>query len=288
LQALGEQLALVPGRKSVYWVTQGFPARLMQGMGQSGWDKTMATLNEANVAVNTVDSRGLLTNGQPQNPFNGTVTAMQQIADGTGGKAYFGRNDLDAAMAEGIEASRTTYTLGFYLADNERDDKFHALKVKADRSGSQLFYRQGYYAGSTELPAEKASKGELESALLSQVYSTGVGITARVDATPGTPRGTVSLRVNLDPATLSLKEHGSGWTGKVEERFVELNESGETLSKISDTKEFEVTGASRAHYDSAGVAWPQSLPLMPGATRIMIIVRDSNTGHVGSLTVPLM
>lgn len=287
LQALAEHLALVPGRKSVYMVTQGFPARLMRGMGQPAWDKTISALNEANVAVNTVDSRGLLTNGRPQDPFNGTITAMQQIAEGTGGKAYFGRNDLDVAMEEGIEASRTTYTLAFYLADNERDNKFHDLKVKADRPGLELFYRQGYYAGNTDLPDTSKARGELDASLLNPINSTAVGITARVDSVPGTPRGTVNIHLNLDPGTLSLQEKADGWTGKIEETFVELNASGATLSKASDTKEFHVTRETRTSYETQGIAWPQSLPLIPGAVKIAIVVRDTKTGRVGSLTVPL-
>jgi len=114
-----------------------------------------------------------------------------------------------------------------------------------------------------------------------------VGITARVDPIPGTPRGTLNIHLNLDPGTLSLQEKPGGWTGQIEETFMELNASGATLSKASDTKEFHVTRESRASFDSQGVAWPQSLPIIPGAARIMIVVRDSKSGRVGSLTVPL-
>jgi hypothetical protein len=292
LQALAEHLALLPGRKSVYWVTAGFPARLMKGMGQFAWDKTVTALNEANVAVNTIDSRGLFNCAPPGcnafDPMTGTITTLQEVAEQTGGKAYFNRNDMDAAMAEGIDASRASYALAFYLSDKERDNRFHTLKVKADRPGLQLYYRQGYYAGNTELPAAGKGSGELEASLLNQVDATGVGITARVNATPGTPRGKVDIRLNLDPTTLSLAEKAGGWTGKVQETFVEVNESGSTLAKISDVKEFEVTTANRARYDSQGVAWPFSIPLVDGATRVTIIVRDTVTGHVGSLTIPLM
>jgi VWFA-related protein len=288
LQALAEQLALVPGRKSVYWVTQAFPARLMQGMGQPAWDKTLTALNEANVAVNTVDSRGLFGGGRPA---RGTIAAMQQIAETTGGNAYFGRNDLDAAMAEGIAASRVSYTLAFYLAENERDNKFHALHVKANRpdlkSGLELFYRQGYYAGNADLPDSSRDKGDIESSLLNQVNSAAVGITARVTQVQGTPQGTLNMVLNLDPATLSLKPQAAGWNGKVEETFVELDESGNTLAKLSDIKVFEVSTTGRAHYDSHGVTWPFSMPLMPAAQKLSIIIRDSASGHVGSLTVPL-
>ena len=68
---------------------------------------------------------------------------------------------------------------------------------------------------------------------------------------------------------------------------MEFNESGHTLAKISDKKEFEVTPDQRAQYDREGVTWPFAVPLQPGAMRIRIVVRDSATGRLGSLTIPL-
>ena len=230
LQALAEHLALVPGRKSIFWITQSFPPWLFKEVGMwtppamdtAAWNKTITALNEANVAVNTVDSRGMFRGG---NPNTGTLDTLQEIAGRTGGQAYIRRNDLDNAMEEGIEASRATYTLGFYLTPADRDDKFHALKVQAHRPGLQLFYRQGYYAGDSDMPG--LSKGDLESALLNQMDSAGVLITARIESiVPGTPRGTVNLRVNLDPSTLSLSERSGGSTGSIAETFIETNDSG--------------------------------------------------------------
>lgn len=268
LQALAEHLALVPGRKNVFLVRGRAGGLLLHGIFEGAWDKTIHALNEANVAVNTVG----------------------EIADRTGGQSWGRRNDLDAAMAEEIEASRTIYTLGFYLTEAERDDSFHDLTVEAGRPGVQLFYRRGYYAGSTDLPPssfEKTGKGDLEASLLNRVDLQGIGITAKVDAVPGVPRGKVQIRLNLDPATLSLQERGTGWIGKVDEILVEQNANGNTLTKISDTREFEVTSGDRAHYGREGVAWTVSIPLMEGSTRLSIVVRDSKTGRVGSLTVPL-
>jgi len=124
----------------------------------------------------------------------------------------------------------------------------------------------GFYAGDSELPAayDKTSKGELESALLNQVDATGIGITARVETIPGTPRGKLDIRLTLDPATLSFREQPGGRVGKVIEK-----------------KEFELDGAN------VSVEWPLSIPLAEGVTRLTIVVRDSKSGHVGSLAVPL-
>jgi len=69
--------------------------------------------------------------------------------------------------------------------------------------------------------------------------------------------------------------------------FVELNEAGRTLAKISDTKSFEFTAADRERFTSGGVTWPLSIPLMPGTVKLAIIVRDKTTGRIGSLTIPV-
>jgi VWFA-related protein len=294
LQSLAEHLALIPGRKSIFWISQGFSPRQMHGPAwepkddsfdpSSGWAKTLATLNEADVAVNAIDA-----NPKARIPERGVALLMKQIAEATGGQGYFGgSNEIGAELAEGIEESHATYTLGFYLAEDDRDDKFHDLKIQTTRPGLQLSHRQGYYAGATDLAVSKPEKDErLETVLLNQVDSHDIGITARAEATPGTPRGTINIKMNLDTRTLFLQERGAAWSGKVDEMFIELNDAGRTLAKISDTKDFEFAGASREQYASEGITWPISIPLVPGAAKLAIIVRDKTTGRVGSLTVPL-
>jgi len=115
LKALAEKLRSQPGRKSVFWMTEGFPPSQLWGVGQETWEKTISELNDANVQVNTIDSNGL--GGPPRYWGYGTIRTMQQLASETGGKAYYSRNDLDGALLEGIAESRDTYTLGFYLAE---------------------------------------------------------------------------------------------------------------------------------------------------------------------------
>jgi len=152
LQKLAEQLALVPGRKSVFWLTNAFPRSIMHELGlEPGWDKTIMALNKANVAVNTIDTRGMY---GAANQVTGSVGTMRMISDGTGGKVYFNRNDVDGALAEGITASRAAYTVRFHLAEEENDNRFHELKVKVDRPGLELFYRQGYFASNGSAPVD--------------------------------------------------------------------------------------------------------------------------------------
>ena len=220
LKALAAKLRKLPGRKSVFWITEGFPPVELRNM-DAAWDSTIAALNDANIQINTVDADGL--GGPPRRWGPGGILTQQQIADRTGGTAYFHRNDLDAAMASGIADARSSYTLGFYLT--EIDGKYHELKVRVDQPGVQLNHRQGYYA-QTEAVADLAGKKvDLEAELLSRVDSTGVRITASFDVASASPHNILNAHLKLDPESLSMVKSGEGWAGQIEEMFVEFNEA---------------------------------------------------------------
>jgi VWFA-related protein len=284
LNGLAENLRSLPGRKSLFWVTQGFPPSQIRDVNQSGWDKTFANLNDANIAVNTVDSNGV--NGPPRfwGPGAAIVT-MQQVAAKTGGHAYYYRNDLDAALALGIADSRSSYTLGFYLT--RIDGKYHELKVDVDRPGLQLNYRRGYYAQNETVPNASARKSDLQAALLNPSGFADVGITARFDIVPGKPRGTLNAHLTLAPEPLSIKKTGAGYTGTVEEMFLEQDADGHEVLRFSGTKQFTIDASYKPLFDTRGVTLSQAIPLAAGAVKLLIVVRDTASGRVGSLMVPL-
>jgi VWFA-related protein len=283
-QALAERLAATPGRKNVFWLTQGFPPRQLRGMGAGAWDKTITALNEANIAIHPVDSNGLAGPARMWGP--GSIQLMQEMAERTGGTASYARNDLDAALAEGIAASLSSYTLGFYLAEEERDNRFHRLTVRVARRGLKLYYRQGYFAGAEERINARQKKMDLETALLSQVDSDEIGIIAMIERAPGAqPTLRVSLR--LDSQGIALKERSGKWEGKVDLVLIERNASGGQLYKGSIHGQIQMTEEMRSRYEDRGPVMTQSIPLVAGAVKLLIIVRDSASGRIGSLTVPL-
>ena len=280
LRLIGEHLALLPGRKSLIWVTPGFPPTVLNDHGDIR-DNTIAALNDANVALSAVDMRGLPVAGSA-----GKIAGMQQLAEATGGQAYYNRNDLDGAIAEAMEASRTNYTLGFYLAESERDETFHKLTVQVNRPGLELHYRLGYIADSPSAKLPTA-KEDLDTARLNPVDADAIGISARIEVVPGQPRATLRLMLSLDSHGLSLRQEGTVSAGKVDEEFIELDESGGIVGRSRDSKLFQIPGNALEHFYGTGLSLEQKMPLMPGAARVRVIVRDSATGRIGSLTIPL-
>ncbi len=255
------------------------------------WQDTIASLNNANVAVNTVDNNGL--SGPPRywvvhqgkDGFGG-ILAEKQLAEETGGKSYYNRNDLGGALAEGIADSRAGYVLGFYLTNT--DGEFHTLKVRVDKPGLDLKYRQGYESQDDAITNTLKGKGaELETLLMNPSNVSDVGITANLSAVPGNPTGTLNVRLRLSADTLSLVKSANGWGGQVDELLIEFNAAGREVGRVSGTGHFDVLSDAREAFDKDGAILTQSLQLPAEAVKLSIIVRDTSSGRVGSLTVPV-
>ena len=281
LRIIGEKLAGLPGRKNLIWLTPGFPMRWIRNMDDTS-KRVIAQLNDANVALNAIDIRGGSVSLMDQ---QGMV--MQMMTEPTGGKAYLMRNDIAAAIQEVDEAARTNYVLGFYLADNERDGRFHKLELRVDRAKLSLTYRKGYVAG--EVSDSKPAKEAPETELLDPVDATAIGISGTADVTPGQPHPTLHLKLSLDGRGLTLLPRDNGLAVKVSRMVAEMDARGAILVEAQDSKEFVVPAMSldTIHREGIRIHWEQTLPLMLGAATVRVIVRDQATGQAGTLTVPV-
>ena len=148
IEFIANHLSSLPGRKNLIWVSTGFPlqigynsihemndpSRIQQTFGDEV-TRTVKAVNDANVAIYPVDSRGLTTdarfsaenqkiNLKPKLSMGSTVEnqqTMEELASRTGGKAFYNTNDLKKAIHDAIDDASTTYTLGFYPKDEEYD-----------------------------------------------------------------------------------------------------------------------------------------------------------------------
>ena len=91
------------------------------------------------------------------NKFSTDITAehvtMSQMAEATGGHAFYNTNGITQAVAAAINDGSNFYTLTYTPANPVRDGKFRKIKVQLARSGVKLAYRHGYYADPDKGPA---------------------------------------------------------------------------------------------------------------------------------------
>ena len=178
---LARYLIGIPGRKNVIWFSGGFPLDVLPNVNEADPNdsvvinddevrKTDNLLTRAQMAVYPVDARGLTTDPslnfanslQVVNSGTGAATAnanmaylteiaqehetMEQMAEDTGGKAFYNTNGLSQSVAKAVDNGSNYYTLTYSPSNLEWDARFRSIKVKVDQPGVKLSYRNGYYA----------------------------------------------------------------------------------------------------------------------------------------------
>src|SRR5208283_2394716 len=171
-------------------------------------DATVRALSQANVAVYPIDARGLTTppgfdasrgsqntaanrvqgppagsGGLPNRPGSGRArvggnsrqnaahATMDEIAQRTGGHAYYNTNDIARAIHDAVVDSTLTYTIGFYPTDEKNDRDFHKIKIETQRHVS-LHYRSGYLDVPVAPQDERQRMLQLHDALFSPMDAT--------------------------------------------------------------------------------------------------------------------
>jgi VWFA-related protein len=209
-------LASLPGRKNLLWLSGSFPGSVLPDtdLATSGTASEFGMtinadreikiandlLNAAHVSVYPIDVRGLQTNTfysagnnikvSPNSPpkinsFNNQQNAehstMDEIAENTGGHAFYNTNGLGQAMQQAIDQGSVYYTLTYSPTNTRFDGGIRHIKVQLDKDGYQLAYRKSYYAEAASLAA----------------------------GTPGTTKGATADGVQAyDPMT-ALMKHGA-------------------------------------------------------------------------------
>lgn len=180
LLSIVQSLALLPGRKTLVYLSEGLPASPAM---QARLDGLVSAANRANVSVYTIDAAGLraestLTdtrreldaasqerlrqNALSRDPSNGPITriveraedllrldpqgGLARLAEDTGGFLIRDTNDLGSAFRRIDEDNRFHYLLTYSPSNLEYDGKFRAILVKVKRDGAQVFARKGYLA----------------------------------------------------------------------------------------------------------------------------------------------
>lgn len=183
MNALAHYLSNFPGRKNIIWFSGSFPFSLLpdpaitngfsaMNLDAAEFRDTVTLLGNAQTAIYPVDARGSVTptpfdaasSGRKYatapsaisddiNAFNagqieGNMT-MQMMADGTGGRAFVGTNDLGDAITKATDAGANYYSLSYspknvYMNGEYRRIAVHLVGVP-DAAQYHLSYRRSYF-----------------------------------------------------------------------------------------------------------------------------------------------
>ena len=99
----------------------------------------MAERAEVIIYAISTDDSGLILRGD---------TALQQLADWTGGRAFFPfkTKDVKNSFAAIEDELRSQYAISYHPADFEADGRYHPIQITSFKKDTQVRARKGYYA----------------------------------------------------------------------------------------------------------------------------------------------
>jgi VWFA-related protein len=307
--ALADYVANIPGHKSLVWVSDGIPIQLgsdrigipdrddfridnssVPGMpGSSDLSGLARLLNRVDMAIYPIDAHGVEVDDSASafHMRQDQRDSFRVLADDTGGKAFYGTNDITGAINSAVEDNRYTYALGFYPNHGVWDGKFRKIKINLDVSGSRLRYRRGYFAFRERSENEVTMRTDLAEAGRSPLDATALGVTVRGKTLAPTSTRRLQLQVTLDAKQFLLHDQDNRKQGGLDLLFLQKDSAGNFLA--AEKQHFDVNFKPR-EYDAlakSGLVLQHRLSINPTAAEIRVLVRDSGSGSLGSVTFPV-
>jgi hypothetical protein len=246
-------------------------------------------LNRADMAIYPVDVHGIDVEDSSAAFFlrQDLRDTFRLLADKTGGKAFYGTNDVAGAIGSAFEDGRYTYTLGFYPDHGKWDGKFRDISIHLAVQGAYLRYRRGYFALPEKSEREKVVNADLHDAAISALDASDLGITVFCKTLPPASAHVLQLRLGVNLKQLLLHENEDHVAGGLDLVFLQKDANGKILAAEKQHVDVKFTQQEFESLSKSGLVLQRRLTIDPRSTEIRVLMRDEGSGSVGSVTVPL-
>ena len=303
LQQIARYLGGIPGRKNLIWFSGAFPfaifqnpADLLQGANVRQYkdklDRTAALLTAAQVAIYPIDPKGA----------NGSLLVTQQatmdeLAEQTGGEAFYNRNDLGSGVARAVSNGSHYYTLAYTPENGKLDGTFRNIKVVVDGKKINLNYRKGYYATRTTQPPGDPLRPMMDAGMpqFSQVLYKELVQPASPQPAATAPRAgdnpavsgpvtreTVLFRIDGKDVTYTPAPDGSRMAS-LEVAIVAYDTNGKPVNWLNRTVEVPQSAVAAQQ----AVAFPLQIDVPANATTLRTGLYEAAGSKAGTLEIPV-
>ncbi len=294
LDEVVRRLANMPGQRVLVLVSPGFITSTLQFEASETVDRA----TRSNIVINTIDARGLYApdvGGDIADPPHDSFRTaglklsyrvaaqfaqedvLAQLADGTGGKFFHNRNDVDEAMREAGAAPAYSYLLGFSPQNMKIDGRFHTLKVAlTNKEKFDIQARHGYFAPKTLTDAAEATKLEMQEALFSQeeIHDLPVELQTQFFK-KDEAQARLAVLTHFDVKTI----HFQKLLGRNNDQLTILmgifDENGNFVTGLSKIVEMKLLDATYTRLSRSGFTVKTSFDVKPGTYLVRMVVRDA-------------
>jgi VWFA-related protein len=308
LRAISKSLEKISEKKSLLYFSGGISRDGIEN--QASLRAAINAAVRANLAIYSVDTRGLqaisplgdastgslrgtgafsgaaLTNNMNANFASQEV--MGTLSSDTGGKAFFDSNDFAPAFAQVQRDSSDYYAIGFHSTNLLRDGRYRKLTIKVNRPGIKLEFRPGYYA-----PADFKHSGhedrerELDEQLASDLPATDMAVYMdamyfRLDEN----RYFVPVSLIVPGSQIPFIKGGDKDKATLDIIGSVIDEVKRPIGQARETVKLNLDSALGARQKN--IQYTTSFNLPPGKYRLKFVVRENQTGQMGSFEAEIV
>jgi len=340
LQYLARYLGGIPGRKNLIWFASSFPVTVFPNTAQretmnnsrvyaNDVKETADLLTGSKVAVYPIGAEGVMVDhwmdgngrasggGAALNSIAGfggeadrraiKIMAMEQLANDTGGKAYFNTNDLNAATQRAINDGSHYYTLVYTPTNKKMDGQYRRIEIKLSQGNYKLAYRRGYNADNSLMHARevKPEADPLRPLMMLDLPS-ATQILYGVHVAPTSPqpepnappagqnsslahpftRYSVDFMIRwTDVALLAASQNTH--TGKIQVNLLAYDRDGKTVNWQGGTLLMTLKPKTYNAIRNSGIPEHAEIDLPNTDLYLETGIYDWNTGKAGTLEIPI-
>ena len=314
LDQIAQSYARIPGRKNLIWVGGGFPSvdptsfdshdlQIVQDTIQHITDVLLSTRVTLYAIDPTSSAAGVveITNADMADAAQGmaeglgvNATTFDANADFdhlgliTGGRVVRGRNDVGPQIAQAIDDGASFYTIGYSpTSTSTAAAQFRKIRVDCLRPGLTMVTRAGYFAepAQQQKTVETASY-DLSTAAESKLQLNGLRVTAVPETSVSVLPSSFVVHVSAPSLDWTRQEDGSS-VASVYVLAVSLNAKGKIVDHIDHPMTATAKPGTNLRDESGTADFLITLPITAKAVRLRFVVRDSRTGRMGSVDLPV-
>jgi len=310
LQELVKNSSKLPGRKLVFFFSDGFLLDHRNSDSLANIRKITSDAARSGVVIYSLDARGLVASlsdisvesafdvsgrldRASQGELKATQDGMHALARDTGGRPIFGTNALGVGLSRALQETSIYYLLAWKPNREAQEGKFRRLEVKLlEKPELTVRVRRGFYDGEpapveskakNPKPGAKTPEVQLREALGTAYPDRGIPIALNLNYVH-TPDKRMMLSTSLKIAAefLSFSPEDGKQMAVVQILGSFYNDRGQSGARFEERLTMTALSESSLKGSDASIAYVFPVFLQPGIYLVRVAARDEKSGRTGS------
>jgi VWFA-related protein len=302
LRVIANAFSGIPGRKSLIWASAGIPdVALMPNSTQVFradyllYESTWAALSDSNIAVYPLDLSSLTTERYTNPAFQHPIGPMRTLATPisnleefskrTGGRLCIAKMDMENCFRTAAQDASHYYQLTYY-ADSKGKDGWRRISVSVNRPAVAVHSRNGYFYHRNP-KSDPSRVVDMRIATASPLDSSVIPLRLHwLQQTKKDGKAKVGFDISFPGSSATIDTANKN---RVELSIIGLVKSpdGKLANSFEQQLSGELTPETVQMIQQRGISQMGSFELPAGKYAVRFVVRDSQSGRIGTLTAPL-